>query len=349
MRDKLIKVGITQGDINGVGYEVIIKTFLDIRMYEICTPIVYGSPKVASYHRKALNIDNFSFNTIKSAEEANSKRANLINCTDDSVRVELGHLTASGGEAAFRSLEKAVQDLKENKIDVLVTSPINKENIQSKQFSFPGHTEYLLSKFKSEEILMLMVSEKLKVGVVTGHVPIQRVPLYITIENILKKLRTLNKSLKEDFSIRKPRIAVLGLNPHAGDNGIIGTEEQNIIIPALQAAKEENINAIGPYPADSFFGTENFLHFDAILAMYHDQGLAPFKALVFNEGVNYTAGLPIVRTSPAHGTAFDIAGKNLASPDSFRKAIYLACDIYNNRNMHKELTKNQLKTNDLSE
>jgi 4-hydroxythreonine-4-phosphate dehydrogenase len=349
MKDKLIKVGITHGDINGIGYEVIIKTFLDNRMFEICTPVIYGSPKVASYHRKALNIDNFSFNIIKNIDEINSKRANLINCTDDSVKVELGLLTPSAGYAAFQSLERAVQDLKENKIDVLVTAPINKVNIQSKEFTYPGQTEYFLAKFPTEEVLMLMLSEKIRIGVVTGHIPLKNVSALVTTENILKKLRTLNKSLKEDFKIRRPRIAVFGLNPHAGDNGLLGTEEQNIIIPALLTAKEENINALGPYPADSFFGTDNFQKFDGILAMYHDQGLAPFKALVFDEGVNFTAGLSIVRTSPSHGTAFDIAGKNLASPESFRQAIYTACDIFNNRLLNKELTKNPLKTYDISE
>jgi 4-hydroxythreonine-4-phosphate dehydrogenase len=349
MKGKLIKVGITQGDINGIGYEIIIKTFIDIRMFEICTPIVYGSPKVASYHRKALNIDNFSFNIIKNVEESNTKRANLINCTDDSVRVELGLNTVSGGEAAFRSLERATQDLKERKIDVLVTSPINKENIQSKQFSFPGHTEYLINAFNAEEALMVMVSEKTKIGVVTGHIPFIRIPIYITMDNILKKLRVLNKALKVDFAIRKPRIAVLGLNPHAGDNGLLGSEENITIIPALKLAEQENISAFGPYPADSFFGTNSFTKFDAILAMYHDQGLAPFKALAFDGGVNYTAGLPVIRTSPAHGTAFDIAGKNIASPSSFRNAIYLACDIFNNRLMEKELTKDTLKSYEISE
>jgi 4-hydroxythreonine-4-phosphate dehydrogenase len=349
MRDKLIKVGITQGDINGIGYEIIIKTFIDNRMYEICTPIVYGSPKVASYHRKALNIDNFSFNIIKNVEEANTKRANLINCTDDSVRVELGLSTSSGGEAAFKSLERAIHDYKEKKIDVLVTAPINKENIQSKEFSFPGHTEYLLNAFKSEEVLMLMVSEKIRVGVVTGHIPFTKIPEFITIDNILKKLRVLSKSLKVDFAIRRPRIAVLGLNPHAGDNGLIGNEEQNIIIPALKLAEQENITALGPYSADSFFSSSNFLKFDAILAMYHDQGLAPFKVLAFDGGVNFTAGLPIIRTSPAHGTAFDIAGKNIASPSSFRNAVYLACDLFNNRLMEKDLTKDTLKSFEISE
>ena len=349
MRDKLIKVGITQGDINGIGYEIIIKTFIDSRMYEICTPIVYGSPKVASYHRKALNIDNFSFNIIKNAEEANTKRAKLINCTDDSVRVELGLITPSGGEAAYMSLGKAIQDFKDKKIDVLVTAPICKENIQSKHFSFPGHTEYLMDAFNSEEVLMLMICEKIRVGVVTGHIPFHKIPIYITTDNILKKLRVLNKSLKYDFAIRRPRIAVLGLNPHAGDNGLLGNEEQTIIVPALKLAELENINALGPYPADSFFGTDNFIKFDAVLAMYHDQGLAPFKVMAFDEGVNFTAGLPLIRTSPAHGTAFDIAGKNIASPSSFRNAIYLACDLFNNRLMDKELTKDTLKSYEITE
>lgn len=349
MKDKLIKVGITHGDINGISYEVIIKAFLDTRMFEICTPIVYGSPKIASYHRKALNIDNFSFNLIKFTDEANIKRANLINCCDETIKVDIGTSTTMAGEASYLALERAISDLKEGKIDVLVTAPINKHNIQSNKFNFPGHTEYLLSKFKTDEVLMLMVSDKFKVGVVSGHVPLSKVISCITVESILTKLRILNKSLKNDFGVRRPKIAILGINPHAGDNGLLGSEEIDIIIPAIKIAQEESINALGPYAADSFFGINSFMEFDGILAMYHDQGLIPFKALTFEEGVNFTAGLPIVRTSPAHGTAYNIAGKNVASPDSFRKAIYLACDIYHNRVNQKEISKNPLKRYDISD
>ena len=349
MKNTKIRVGITQGDINGVSYEVIIKTLLDNRIFDICIPIVYGSPKVAAYHRKALNIDNFSFNTIKSPEEANPKRANLINCISDNVRVELGKSTPMAGEASYISLDTAAKDLENNKIDVIVTGPINKYNIQSDKFSFAGHTEFFESRFKSESVLMLMVSELFKVGVVTAHVPINEVAGYITKDNVLTKIRILNKSLMVDFLVRKPRIAVLGLNPHAGDNGVIGDEENKEIIPALKAAREEDINAFGPFPADGFFGSDSFTRYDGVIAMYHDQGLIPFKAMTYEGGVNFTAGLPIVRTSPAHGTAYELAGKDEAHPDSFRKAIYLACDIYNNRQAYKEMTNNPLKTQNLTE
>ncbi len=349
MKNNKIIVGITQGDINGVGYEVIIKTLLDNKIMDICTPIVYGSPKVAAYHRKALNITNFSFNNIKTPDEANFKRANIINCLDDNIRVELGKSTQIAGEASYISLEYALKDLKENKIDVLVTAPINKDNIQSDKFNFPGHTEYLKEQYNSEEVLMFMVSDLMRIGIIAGHVPISKVTEYITKENILKKLRILNNSLIIDFGIRKPRIAIFGLNPHAGDNGVIGDEEKNIIIPAIKEARDENILALGPYSADGFFASEMLSKFDGILAMYHDQGLAPFKALFFDSGVNFTAGLPIVRTSPAHGTAYEIAGKDEAKPDSFRKAIYLACDVFKNRLTYSELTKNQMKSYDISE
>lgn len=338
-----IVVGISQGDINGISYEVIIKALMDNRIFDFCIPIVYGSAKVAAYHRKALNIVNFSFNNIKTADEANVKRANIINCLDDNVRVELGKSTQIAGESSLISLENAVRDLKEGKIDVLVTAPINKDNVQSEKFNFPGHTEYLTKESKSKESLMLMVSENLKVGVVTTHLPLRKVSEAITEEAILSKLRIMNKSLIEDFKIRKPKIAVLGLNPHAGDNGLLGSEEVDIIIPALKKAKDENILALGPYPADGFFGSDNFKKFDAILAMYHDQGLTPFKALAFNSGVNYTAGLDFIRTSPGHGTAYELAGLGQASEVSFRNAIYLACDIFKNRTEYKEISKDPLQ------
>jgi 4-hydroxythreonine-4-phosphate dehydrogenase len=349
MGNNKIRIGITQGDINGISYEVIIKALLDNRIFDMCIPIVYGSPKVAAYHRKALNIDNFSFNTIKNPEEANPKRANIINCISDSVRVELGKSTAMAGEASYKALEAAVQDLGNNKIDAIVTGPINKYNIQSDKFNFAGHTEFFESRFKSEGALMLMVNELFKVGVVTGHLPLSRVPEQITRDNILKKIRILNSSLQVDFLLRKPRIAVLGLNPHAGDNGVIGDEEKKEIIPALKAARDEDIFVFGPFPADGFFGSDSFKKFDASIAMYHDQGLIPFKAMTYEGGVNFTAGLSVVRTSPAHGTAYELAGKNEAHPHSFRKAIYLACDLYNNRQTYKEMASNPLKSVDLSE
>lgn len=349
MRNDKIVVGISHGDINGISYEVVIRTLMDNRIMEFCTPIVYGSAKVAAYHRKALNIANFSFNNIRDAEDANPKRANIINCLDDNVRVELGKSTDMAGNGSLRSLERATEDLRNGKIDVLVTAPINKDNIQSPDFKFPGHTEYLAKKFAPNEALMLMVSDILKIGVVAGHVPLKEVSDTITEVNILKKLRIMNTSLMQDFRVRKPRIAVLGLNPHAGDNGLLGSEEQEIIIPAIEKAKHEGIMALGPYSADGFFGSENFRKFDAVLAMYHDQGLGPFKALAFGAGINFTAGLDVVRTSPGHGTAYEIAGLNQASPDSFRSALYLACDIFKNRQLHTEITKDPLEEQDLSD
>ncbi len=342
MDDNKIVVGITQGDINGIGYEVIIKALMDPRILENCTPVVYGSPKVFAYHRKALNIPNFSLNSIANAREVNHKRANLINCLDDNVRVELGKSSQYAGEAAFIALETAVADLLEHQLDILVTAPINKFNIQSKDFQFTGHTEYLKEKLGAREVLMLMVSDYLKVAVVTGHIPLGRVVSEISTDLVISKLRLLDYSLKNDFDIRLPRIAVLGLNPHAGDQGLLGDEEEQLIKPAIDIARQENIMALGPYAADGYFGSGLYQKFDAVLAMYHDQGLAPFKALSFDAGVNYTAGLPVVRTSPAHGTAYEIAGLDKASPDSMRQAIYMAVDIYKTRKLNRELRKNAL-------
>lgn len=346
--DKII-IGITQGDINGISYEVIMKALADNRLFDLCTPVVYGSPKVAAYHRKALELENFSFNLIRTVDEAVAKKANLINCIDDSARVELGKSTPYAGEASLQALETAVKDLAEGKIDAVVTGPINKANIKSDRFNFNGHTEFFETRFKSDGVLMLMVNELMRIGVVTAHVPLANVNEYIVKDAVLNKLRILNKSLLVDFGIRKPRIAVMGLNPHAGDSGLIGDEEINEIIPAINAAREEGIMAFGPFPADGFFGAGNYVRYDALLAMYHDQGLIPFKALTTEGGVNFTAGLPIVRTSPAHGTAYDIAGKNEASPDSFLKAIYMACDIYRNRIRHREITANPLGQVDISD
>lgn len=343
MKNDKIKVGITHGDINGVGYEVIMKALMDSRMMEMCTPVVYGSPKVAAYHRKALNVNNFSFNHIANASEADPHKANIINCVDDNVRVELGKSTRIAGEASYVALEAAVKDLKEGAIDVLVTAPINKDNIQSDYFNFPGHTEYLAQAFGNPDHLMLMVSENMKIGVVVGHVAMQDLPIRVTKEAILTKLRIIHQTLEQDFLQKRPRIAVLSLNPHAGDNGLLGTEEQNVIIPAINEAKEEGIIAIGPYPADGFFGSDEYAKFDAVLAMYHDQGLIPFKALSFERGINFTAGLPMIRTSPAHGTAYNIAGEDKASPESIRQAIYLALDVFKNRQIHTEVSKDPLQ------
>lgn len=349
MEEEKIKVGITHGDINGIGYEIIIKTLMDSRINELCVPILYGSAKIAAYHRKALGIKNVNLNIIRDASMVNTKKSNVINCLDENIRVELGKSVVNAGKASVQALDKAVEDLKQGKIDVLVTAPINKENIQSEDFNFPGHTEYLMKHFQADEVLMLMVSDVMKMGVVTGHVSLKQVPEVLTQDLILRKLNILNKSLLQDFKIRKPRIAVFGLNPHASDGGVLGKEENDIIVPAIKRAKEENIMAFGPYPADGFFGSKNLRKFDAILAMYHDQGLAPFKAISFDEGVNYTAGLNIVRTSPAHGTAYELAGKNEASPASFRNALFLALDIYKNRKEYEELSSSPLESKDKSD
>jgi 4-hydroxythreonine-4-phosphate dehydrogenase len=345
----MIKVGITHGDINGIGYEVLIKTLLDSRIYSICTPIVYGSPKVAAYHRKALNIDNFNMSSIKTPEEANPKRASVINCVDDDVRVELGKSTSIAGEASRQALMRAVKDLKSNKIQAIVTGPINKMNIQSDNFNYTGHTEFLKEYFDAEEVLMLMAGDLMKVGVVSSHIPLAEVSASLSTEAILTKLRILNDALLKDFGIRKPRIAVLGLNPHAGEEGMLGYEEKEVIIPAIEQAREDRYTVFGPFPADGFFGSGDFTRFDGVLAMYHDQGLIPFKTLIPEEGINYTAGLPIIRTSPAHGTAFEIAGSNQARHGSFRRALYMACDIYRNRIQYEEFTSNPLPERDISD
>jgi len=345
MSDEKIIVGISQGDINGIGLEIIIKTFLDSQMFEICTPVIFGSNKTASSYRKALNIEDFSFNQIRDVNEINHKRANIINVYDEDVALDLGKQTPDGGKYALKSLDAAAYALAQGKIHVLVTAPINKENIQSPDFKFPGHTEYLEEKFGEGQSLMFLVSDKLRVAVATGHIPITQVGQQLTPDKILIKINLLQKSLIEDFGIQKPKIALLGLNPHAGDNGVIGNEEKNIIIPAIVKAKEEGMLVYGPYSADGFFGNGAYKNFDAVLAMYHDQGLIPFKTIAFNSGVNFTAGLPIVRTSPDHGTAYDIAGKNIADEESFRKAIYTAIDIYKTRKVYKEISNNPLKVN----
>ncbi len=337
-----IKIGISHGDVNGISYEIIMKTLFDARMLDFFTPVVYGSSKVASYHKKILGIHDFNFHVTRSVDQAVPGKANLINIFHEEIRIDLGQTTDVAGLAAFKSLEQATDDLAAGHIDALVTAPINKQNIQSKDFDFPGHTEYLTQKFGATDSVMLMVSNETRIGVITGHIPLREVPSRISREGILKKVQILNASLQRDFGIGKPRIAILGLNPHAGDKGVIGVEEQDIIIPAIKQAFNEGILVFGPYPADGFFGSASFNNFDGILTMYHDQGLIPFKTLSFKSGVNYTAGLPVVRTSPAHGTAFDMAGKNIANPDAFREALYLAIDVVKNRKMHAEITMDPL-------
>lgn len=345
MENKLIKVGITHGDINGIGYEVILKTFSDNRITELCTPIIYGSSKIAAYHRKALEIAPVNMSVITKADEAGENRVNIINCVDEESKVEFSQPTEVAGLAAYQALEAAVNDLKKGLIDVLVTAPINKNNIQNSNFSFPGHTEYLEECFGNREnkALMILMKDELRVALVTGHIALSDVVSHVTKEAIIEKLLVFNKSLKQDFGIIKPRIAVLSLNPHAGDNGLLGKEEETIIIPAMEEAEKQGVMSFGPYPSDGFFGASMHEEFDGVLAMYHDQGLAPFKVLAMKEGVNYTAGLPIVRTSPAHGTAYNIAGKNLASEDSFRQALYVALDVYRSRKFYKEATANPLR------
>jgi len=343
MEKKPILAGITHGDINGIGYEVIIKTLSEPSITDVCVPIVYGSPKIAAYHRKVLNVNNFSFNNIRSADEANHKRANMINCLGDEVRVELGKSTPEGGEAALISLDHAVDDLLKGKIDVLVTAPIDKHNIQSDKFRYHGHTDYLKAKTGVNDALMFMVCESMKIGFATEHIPVKDVSSSLSVPLLLRKLKMMNQSLLADFGIRRPHIAVLGLNPHAGDSGLLGSEENDIIIPAINKANEEGIFAFGPFAADGFFGAGLFKKFDGVLAMYHDQGLTVFKALAFDSGVNFTAGLPVIRTSPVHGTAFDIVGKGEASENSFRQAMYVACDVFRNRKLYAELIKNPLQ------
>ncbi len=340
---KPLRVGITHGDVNSISYEVILKSLQDSRIFEYFTPVLYGSSKVASYHRKALNMSDMAFNVIRSATQAMDEKLNLVNVVTQEIKVELGQSTDVAGKAAWLALEAATVDLAQGNIDVLVTGPINKQNIQSKDFNFPGHTEYLAGKFNARDALMLMVSETMRIGVVTGHVPLREVPGMITEELLMQKMRIMHNSLIRDFGLRKPKIAIMGLNPHAGDRGILGVEEETVIIPTIQKAFDEGILAFGPYPADGFFGSSALKEFDGVLAMFHDQGLIPFKSMAFQSGVNFTAGLPKVRTSPAHGTAYELAGKNMASPESFREAIYLAIDVFRNRQLFDEITANPLK------
>ena len=341
MARKLV-VGITQGDGNGIGYEVIIKALADERMLDLCTPVIYGSSKIFGFYKKQIhNIDQINTNVINSAKDVHQKRVNIVNCLPENVFVEPGQSTAESAKAAMTSLERAVEDIKEGYIDVLVTAPINKRAMVGEGFGYNGHTGYLEQKFGVDEVAMIMVSDRLKVGVVTGHIALKDVPSSITKEKILSKLRLMNMSLQRDFGIDSPKIAVLGLNPHCGDGGLLGDEEQQIILPAVQEATAEGILAFGPYSPDGFFGT-SYSKFDAVLAMYHDQGLTPFKAVAFEEGVNYTAGLPIVRTSPDHGTAYEMAGRDIADPRSMMAAIYTAIDIYNHRADYDDLVENRM-------
>lgn len=338
-----VKVGITVGDTNGIGIEVILKSLEDSRMLDKITPVIYGPSKVLSFHKKALNL-NTSYQKIKDASEAKGNKIFLVSTSEEEVNVEFGVASNESGKEAYSSLKTAVSDLAAAKVDVLVTAPINKKNIQSQGFEFPGHTEYLTSYSNAEDSLMFMVYNDLRVGVATNHLPLNEVAKHLTKEVILSKLKLMDQSLRRDFSIARPRIAVLGLNPHAGENGVLGGEESAVIIPAIDLANKEGILAFGPYASDGLFGSGNFKKFDGVLAMYHDQGLAPFKAMAGGEGVNFTAGLPVVRTSPDHGTAFEIAGKDEACPDSFRNAIYLAVDVFSSRISYKEQMSDPLES-----
>ena len=344
MSNNKIKVGITHGDPNGIGYEVILKTLEDNRILELCTPVVYGSAKIASFYRKGLELGSVPFNIISDVSQAKDDAYNIINVVAEDFKVEPGFSTPEAGHAAFAALERAVTDVKNGDVDVLVTAPINKNNIQSADFRFAGHTEYLESCAGDDaKALMILFNDRLRVALVTTHCHIAKVAGEITEEHIVDKLSTFYRSLEADFGLTHPRIAVLALNPHAGDGGVIGSEESTIIAPAIAQAQKAGVNCYGPYAADGFFGAEQYRHFDGVLAMYHDQGLAPFKTLAMAGGVNFTAGLPFVRTSPDHGTGYDIVMKNEASEQSLREAIYAAIDIYRNRQRHEESHRNPLR------
>ncbi len=340
MIDNKIVVGISQGDLNGIGLEIILKTLSDPAINDICVPVLFSSQKTVSYFRKMLGLEDFNFNPLRDMNQIHSKKPNVFICYEEEVTIEMGKPTLASGKYAKLSLESATQALYDKKIDVLVTAPINKFAMKEAGFNYPGHTEYLGDKLEGKP-LMLLCSHDLRIAVVTGHLPIQNVAEQITTENILSKITQLNESLIKDFGIRKPKIAVLGLNPHAGENGAIGNEEKTAIIPAINKAKD-TMMVFGPYSADGFFGNNTQSQFDGILAMYHDQGLIPFKTLAFGHGVNFTAGLNFVRTSPDHGTAYEIAGKQIADESSFRDAIYAAIDIYRTRHLNAEISTNPL-------
>lgn len=336
-KSEKIKVGISVGDINGIGIEIILKTFSDKRMLDFCTPILFASTKLITIHKKALNLE-VPFVGIKSLDKAIPSKLNIFSTWREDVKVEFGKATKLGGAYAFKSLHKATEALKSKKVDVLVTAPINKDTIQDDEFTFPGHTEYLESKLEGKSLMILM-KDTLRVGLITGHIPIVKVATTVTPKLIKNKVSTLYEALKKDFELKQPKIAILGLNPHCGDKGVIGEEDDKIIKPTIEEIQKEGKKVFGPYAADSFFGSNNYKNFDAILAMYHDQGLAPFKTLSFGEGVNYTAGLSAIRTSPDHGTAFEIAGQNKANPSSFKEALFAALKIDKSRKTFEELTK----------
>lgn len=336
-----VRVGISCGDLNGVGMEVIIKAFSDPAMFDLCTPVLFGSNKSVAYHRKAINANDFKYQSAASAVDAVDGKFNVVECWKEMVNLELGKEDPVVGNYAYTSLEQASEALKKGHVDVLVTAPVNKHNIANEERPFTGHTGFLGEYFEGEP-LMILCGEHLKVGLVTGHIPVKEVSKNLSMDGVVKAIRQLNDALVQDFAIRKPRIAVLGLNPHAGDGGLLGEEDQKIIEPAVKTAFDKGIVAMGPYAADGFFGSGAFEKFDAVLAMYHDQGLIPFKTLHFGQGVNYTANLDVIRTSPDHGTAYDIAGAGKADEGSFRQAIYMAIDAFRNRFQHLEISENPL-------
>ncbi|MCI5058847.1 MAG: 4-hydroxythreonine-4-phosphate dehydrogenase PdxA [Flavobacteriales bacterium] len=338
---KNIVAGITLGDANGIGPELIIKTFSDKRMLELCTPVIYGNKQVILHYKKLLENGDFRFEVLKPQETPKPGKIYLRQ-VGENIKIETGESSKEAGKLAFKALETATHELADNLTDILITAPINKKNIQSEEFKFPGHTEYLANYANEDYPLMLMVHGDLRIGTVTNHLPLKDVSSSLDKDLILKKLMVFNKTLKQDFRIQRPKIAVLSLNPHSGDEGLLGEEENSTIKPALKEANEMGLLTFGPFAADGFFGNSNYRKFDGILAMYHDQGLIPFKSISANEGVNFTAGLPIVRTSPDHGTAYDIAGKNIADAQSFRQAIYLACDVYKRRKEYRALKANSL-------
>jgi 4-phospho-D-threonate 3-dehydrogenase / 4-phospho-D-erythronate 3-dehydrogenase len=335
-------IGISIGDLNGIGTELVLKTFSDTRLLELCTPVLFASNKIINFYRKSVPDLNFPYQNIKDLSRIPQKQISIFNCWEEEVSITPGQLTETGGKYAIKSLVAAAEALRDKKIQGLVTAPFHKKNVQSAEFSFTGHTPYLKKLFGMKDVLMLMISENFRVGLVTEHIPVSEITKYITREAILGKLQILRDSLMRDFGIDKPRIAVLGLNPHAGDEGLIGKEEEEIIKPAIKDARHSML-VFGPFSADAFFARNQQQKFDAVLAMYHDQGLIPFKSLAFGEGVNFTAGLPGVRVSPDHGTAFDIAGKNLADPGSFLAAVYACLDIMEKRQVFAENHKNPLK------
>ena len=341
--NRKLRIGITIGDVNGIGPELVIKAFEDQRFKDLCIPILYGSSRVINLYKKVIGSNKFHYVVVQTPGQAHHNKLNIIECVPNLERVDMGKATEGGGEAAYLSLKRAIEDAQHQELDALITLPVNKATVEKFEPGFVGHTEMLTTAFNSRDSLMLMVSDQMKMGVVTSHVPVKDIAANLTTEKIIRKLRLMNDTLRRDFTIQQPMIAVLGLNPHAGDDGLLGSEEKDIILPALIQLQKEGMKVFGPYPADGFFGSLTYRKFDGILGMYHDQGLIPFKLLSGYAGVNFTAGLPVVRTSPDHGVAYDIAGKDVADPESLRSALYLAIDVFHQRQMNDALEKGALQ------